>query len=202
MQKTHPRPSYRKRGKKVHAHASVKVVVCVFAGAAALLSAKCVWRLSPASFEFAPQSLTESSLGFDHFLTSPPHPCCHPPFLWFFSLSSSWTHIPLSLSPSTSCLLFVSHPPLHLDQAFLSLLASSLLFPAPFWTYSPWWMRERERKRGRSICLEIKSAGRHVSTWIPTHLVIAVSELSDNSFNCLPSNLWQDWGGDGSLSKM
>lgn len=149
-----------------------------------------VWRLSPASFEFALQSLTKPWLSFDHF------PAC--------ALSSACTlpsHI--AIVSRLSCLsLHVFPLPcfISISPSWTFLLPRLSFPPLPFlWTYPLWCLRSRERER--HIRLKIKSAGCCVSTWIPTHLVIAVSEPSDNSLNCLPSNLWWDWGGDGSLKK-
>lgn len=136
-----------------------------------------LWSLSPASLEFAPKPLTKPWLGFDHF--SSPHPAlCHPLLLPFF------TRIFL-LSPHSSLCL-------HHHASFLFLPPCVItVFSLFFVPLTLPHMRERQ------ICLGIKSAER----WIPTHLVIAVSKPSDNSLNCLPSNLLRDWGGDGNLSE-
>lgn len=166
-----------KKKEKNNPHLSIGAFVCVCA----------LLRLSAASFEFALQSLTKPLLAFDHFplLTLSLHLPPDPTFL--------------PLSPSTSCLLSLSPSPGFISMSPpRTLFASSLFFVSPLWTYLHCgWERERER----DIRLGIKSSGRCVSTWIPAHLVIAVSEPSDNSLNCLPSNLWRDWGGNESLKK-
>lgn len=121
--------------------------------------------------------LTKPWLVFDHFSL----PCSLP-----YSLSPIFTRISLS-SLNSSCLpfcLLVTLPPF--SSCFPALWLYSHLSLYPSLCHA--WARE--------ICLGIKSAAQ----WIPAHLVIAVSKPSDNSLNCLPSNLLQDWGGDGNLS--
>lgn len=101
----------------------------------------------------------------------------HPPFV-VFPLSNS--HFSLfHLHPASFFFIPLSH--LNLPEPNAPL---AFRFP-PLSKH----ILHAEWEGKRDISLEIKSAGRRVSTWIPAHLVIAVSEPSNNSLNCLPSNL-------------
>lgn len=131
-----------------------------------VLSVDCLWRLSPASLEFALQSLAQPWLVFD---------CLDAIFQ--------------SLSISTPCFLSLSPSP-----SVLSLQTLFFFLPLHFSLPPLELIHRRAWERGRDLSKKIKSAGCCVSTWIPTHLVIAVSKPSDNSLNCLPSNLRWDWG--------
>lgn len=168
----------RERGKKLFAHIFYEsCCLCFYTSVCSLLSAEWVRGGYLQPLLSLPYSLWQNpDWALITSLPVLPSAC---------TLPSRVSIVSLSMFPPSS-------PMLYLDQPFPNLFASSLFSPFPC---------SLNLERERHIRRKIKSAGCCVSTWIPTHLVIAVSEPADNSLNCLPSNLWWDWGGDGKEKK-